>query len=432
MIADKYLINQVTGERGVADSIHFPTNIAEVLEIVNQTRTNNQKLITIGSNTGLSGATFPDKNQVLISLEKMKQIIALNAETATLTVEPGVTLAEIADFLQDTPYFYAPDPGSKRASIGGTAATNAGGMKAVKYGVTRDNIRGMKVVLANGKLIQAGSINRKDSSGYDLKNIFIGSEGTLGIIVELDLKLTLKPTFTRDILLGFATLEELAPQVFNILQKGITPCTLEFLGRDSFEFSQKVLPYVLPEIAGQQFLLITLDGFNQEQLEQDLAYLQTLSQAFLILNEEQREQIWKLRGAIVTGMMKESIIEPLDIVVPINQVANTILHLKNMALDGGLEAVFFGHAGDGNIHAGILKRDLTEQEWQQKLDIYLDNLYAFVASIGGKPSAEHGIGLVKKKFFQKYVGGVELELMKTIKKAFDPDNILNPDKIFDL
>ena len=306
-------------------------------------------------------------------------------------------------------------------------------MRAVKYGVTRDNIRAMRVILADGRELRVGSINRKDSSGYDLKDIFIGSEGTLGVITELDLKIQSKPKFSRDILLGFENLTQLSPKVFEILASGLTPATLEFFERDSMAYSERALQLDFPDISGQAFLLITLDGNAEQQLEDELSYLASLSDESLILTDEQtRNAVWQLRGAIVSSVELESIQEPLDVVVPVNKIAPTIIALKQMAIEANLSAIFFGHAGDGNIHANIIKNDLTDEEWTEKLEAYLDVLYAYVAKVGGKPSAEHGIGLLKKPFFQKYTGTSELVAMKAIKRAFDPENILNPGKIFDL
>lgn len=432
-ISENYLTNRVTGEIGQASAIYFPTTSDEIVSILQTVRDAKQSLITIGGHTGLSGATFPDQNQVLMSLEKMNKILKLDQATMTLTVEAGVTIADISDYLADTPYFYAPDPGSKLASIGGNAATNAGGMRAVKYGVTRDNIRAMRVILADGRMLQVGSINRKDSSGYDLKDCFIGSEGTLGVITELDLKVQPRPKYTKDILLGFDQLSDLSPKVFEILTSGLVPTALEFFERDSMAYSERALHLKFPDLAGAAFLLITLDGNSETQLETDLAYLADLSEHVLQLRETSlRETVWQLRGAIVSSVEVESVQEPLDVVVPINQVAPAIMALKQLANEVGISAIFYGHAGDGNIHANIIKNDLTDDVWTEKLERYLDQLYAYVAKVGGKPSAEHGIGLLKKPFFQKYIGANELAAMKQLKLAFDPDLILNPGKIFDL
>ena len=432
-ISDKYLINRVTGEKGQAEVIFFPMHEADIIDMVQTVRIKKQKLITIGGHTGLSGATFPDNHQVLMSLEKLNKIISLDSETLTLKVQAGVTIAQISDYLADTAYFYAPDPGSKLATIGGNAATNAGGMRAIKYGVTRDNIRSMRVVLASGQVMQVGSINRKDSSGYDLKDVFIGSEGTLGVITELDLKIQPKPKFRRDILLGFDSLSQLSPKVFAILSSGLMPATLEFFERDSIAYSEKGLGLSFPAISGEAFLLITLDGNDEDQLAQELRYLSSLSAYTLTLTDEETLQtVWQLRGAIVSSVELESLQEPLDVVVPVNKIASTIVALKDLAQKESLSAIFFGHAGDGNIHANIIKNDLSDAVWEEKLSRYLEQLYAYIAQVGGKPSAEHGIGLLKKYYFEKYSDPIALATMKTMKVALDPENMLNPGKIFDL
>lgn len=263
-----YLQNKITGEIGNAAGIFYPTNTAEVVECVKTVNEKKQKLITIGGFTGLTGATFASQGEVLVCLKQMRQIIELDQKTLTLTVQAGVTLAEIQTYLEQTPYFYAPDPGSKEATIGGTAATNAGGMRAIKYGVTRDNIRGMEVVLADGTLILVGGLNNKASSGYDLKDLFIGSEGTLGIITKLQLKLRPRPVTTQSVLIGFNDLNELAPAVYQILASSVTPTALEFFEKSGLAFASNLLEIPLPNVAGDAFLLLTVDGSAKECQEQ--------------------------------------------------------------------------------------------------------------------------------------------------------------------
>ncbi|GMA54284.1 hypothetical protein GCM10025857_56410 [Alicyclobacillus contaminans] len=204
-------------EPGQAELIGYAESTEDVSDFIKKANEAGKKVITIGAHTGLTGATYPHKDEWFLSLAKMTDIISLDKETLTLNVQAGVTLAQIREYLADTPYFYAPDPGEKSATIGGTVGTNAGGMRAIKYGVTRDNVRGYDVVLANGDIIHAGSLNQKNSSGYDLKDLFIGSEGTLGVITELQLKLTTRPRFESSMLVGFEKLEDLAPTVYEIL-----------------------------------------------------------------------------------------------------------------------------------------------------------------------------------------------------------------------
>lgn len=434
-VPEEYLTNKVTGEIGHARGIVYPTTTAEVMEYVKVAHQNEQKIITIGGYTGLTGATFATNGELLLSLKKMQQIINLDPQTLTLTVEAGVTLQAIQDHLASTPYFYAPDPGSKEATIGGTAATNAGGMRAVKYGVTRDNIRGMEVVLADGSLVSVGGLNNKASSGYDLKDLFIGSEGTLGIITQLQLKLRPKPQTTRSLLIGFAELSKLAPTVYQILSSTITPAALEFFEKDGLIYAGNLLALPLPKLEGEAFLLLTVDG-TEEACRQQIASLQGLLQAaditaFTVLNDAEAATTWQLRGAIVSGVEAVTQQEPLDIVVPINQITDTILYMKELAYRLDLAGVFFGHAGDGNIHACIMRQQLNDDLWQKRLADFLTQLYQEVARRGGLPSAEHGIGLLKKAYFIANLPSSQLTVMRQVKQALDPHNILNPGKIFD-
>lgn len=430
-----YLQNKVTGEIGNAAGIFYPTNTAEVVACIKDAASKQQKIITVGGYTGLTGATFAKQEEFLLCLKEMQQIIKLDEQTLTLTVEAGVTLQAIQDYLAPTPYFYAPDPGSKAATIGGTAATNAGGMRALKYGVTRDNIRGMEVVLADGSIVFVGGLNNKDSSGYDLKDLFIGSEGTLGVITQLQLKLRVKPATSRSLLIGFNNLTDLAPVVYQILASTITPAALEFFEKSGLKYAADFLKIPMPTMTGTAFLLLTVDGSNAECLNQIESLKKLLEEAdittFKIFTTQEANLIWQLRGAIVSGVEESSQQEPLDIVVPINQITDTIVYMKKLTETLGLDGVFFGHAGDGNIHACIMRQNLADTLWQERLATFLNQLYEKIAAIGGLPSAEHGIGLLKKKYFMKNLPSEKLGLMRQLKTALDPNAILNPNKIFD-
>lgn len=435
-VPEKYTTHRVTGEKGKADRIAFPETEAEIAEYLLQAAEAQQPIITVGASTGLTGATFPQNGEWLLSLANYRKILALDEETLTLQVQAGVTLAEIQAYLASTAYFYAPDPGSKQATIGGTAATNAGGMRAVKYGVTRENIRSMVVFLADGRKLTVGSLNNKDSSGYDLKDLFIGSEGTLGVITELGLKLRPKPAVTVSVLIGFEHLDDLAPVVYQILGSSLQPAALEFFDREAIQYAEKFLKEVFLAIKGECFLLLTLDGPDEESLIQQLEQMSEASeswkkQSFRSLTNEESLRIWRLRGAIGAGIEDVTQQEPLDIVVPINQITATIKRLRVVCLQSNLRAVFFGHAGDGNIHICLLREGLVQAEWEERLDVVLHQIYQEVAKRGGLPSAEHGIGLLKKPYFLEAIDPVKLQVMQQLKQTLDPQNRLNPGKIFD-
>ena len=436
-IPQRLLVDDFTGEVGQAERIAYPTTTEDVQEVLKKADEQGKKVITVGARTGVVSGTLARQNEVLLSLEKMNQIIALDEETLTLTVEAGVTISDIRDYLAGTPYFYAPDPGAKNATVGGNAATNAGGMRAVKYGVTRDNIRSMEVVLASGEVIQAGSLNMKSSSGYDLKNLFIGSEGTLGVITKLQLRLLPKTAYERSLIVGFDTLQDLAPVIYKILSQSIKPTALEFFERKGMEQAERFTGIPRPETKGNWYILLTLDGDSLEIMAEEVNSMADLAVAngaidSLVLTAEEATDMWLLRDSLILAIKEDSQIEPYDIVVPVNKITETILGISEISRDMNLQDAFFGHAGDGNIHANLLRGDLNDAEWETARTAYNDRVYQLVVDNGVLPSAEHGIGLMKKKYLQLAFSEAELALMKQIKRAVDPKNILNPGKVFDL
>lgn len=436
-VPSEYLIDQVSGKFGQAELIAFPTSTQETAEFLKQASDLSKKVITIGSGTGLVGGLVSTEDNYLLSTRRLKNIVSLDEETLTLTVGSGVTLAEIRDFLIETPYFYAPDPGSKEATIGGNAATNAGGMRAIKYGVTRDNIRGIEVVLSDGRVLQVGGLNNKSSSGFDLKNLFIGSEGTLGVITKLQLKLRPRPLQESHLLIGFSALEDLAPVIYQILASPVMPTALEFVEKAAFAYGAKVVEASLPAVAGDYFLLLTVDGTDTAELTQELTLISQLAiesgalETYPLVGEE-AVATWLLRDNIVLGVKATSSYEPYDLVVPINQITQAILQLQTLAEEHQLETVFFGHAGDGNIHLTVLQGSLENEQWTRRLKAYNEAVYQTIQNLGGLPSAEHGIGTLKKDYLLNTLGVDQLQLMRQIKQALDPTNTLNPGKIFDI
>lgn len=435
-IPKKLLVDGFTGEVGQAELVAYPTSTEEVQKFMKEAHEQDKKVITVGAHTGVVGSALARNNEQLLSMAKLDKIIEIDEETLTLTVEPGVSIQQIRDYLQDTPYFYAPDPGAKDGTVGGNAATNAGGMRAVKYGVTRDNIRSLEVVLANGEVVNAGSLNMKDSSGYDLKNLFIGSEGTLGVITKLQLKLLPKPKFERSLVIGFNTLDELAPVIFQILSLTTKPAALEFFEREGIEGAEKLTGIERQSVDGNWYILLTMDGDLLESVSEKISMIADLAEEngavdSRILTEEEAKNMWLLRDNLILAIKKDTQIEPYDIVVPINKITETILEISKITKDMGLQDAFFGHAGDGNIHANLLRGNLNDEEWEEAVKKYNDRLYNLVVEKGGLPSAEHGIGLLKKKYMPVAYSQSELGLMKQIKQAVDPKNILNPGKMFD-
>lgn len=308
-------------------------------------------------------------------------------------------------------------------------------MRAVKYGTTRDYVRELEVVLPDGNLVTLGSLNIKNSSGYDLKNLFIGSEGTLGITTKIKLKLLSLPKYKQSILLAFDSLQEASNAVITILKNGIEPTALELFEKGTIEYSERYLNMKLQSQLGKAYILMTIDGNDKDVLNHQIITVNHLlsnkSREIIVLgNDEEEKKAWKLRDNILVALMQFTQYEMLDEVVPINKIAELINYTKELQDKHGIEVINFGHAGDGNIHTVLMKGNLSEDDWQMKRKAYLDDLYEKVGELGGLPSAEHGIGLLKKPYLEKMKNPVELNLMKTIKNAIDPQNRLNPGKIF--
>lgn len=436
-VTDKYLRTYMAEEvPGSAALIAYPTSSEEVVAFIKDANARNQPMITVGSQTGLTSATYPTDNAWLLSLEKMNQILSLDEQTLTLNVQAGVTLFQIRDYLADTPYFYAPDPGNKNASVGGNASTNAGGMRAIKYGVTRDNIRGYDIVLANGELIHVGSLNKKDATAYDLKNLFIGAEGTLGVITELQLKLTPRPAYEKSVILGFESLDGVSDTIFQVVKSPVQPIALELLEESGIHYSEKFINKKMPTVKGEAFLLATVADNAADGLDFQLKAIKTLGKkAGAIeareLSDQEAGEMWEIRDNILNGIVANGDWKMYDPVVPNHLFTDLVIEGKRLGHQFNVQTGFFGHAGDGNIHICILREGQNDEEWAQVKKDYENELFPYVAENGGLLSAEHGIGLEKKEYLPYFKDEAYLNVLRSIKQALDPKGILNPGKMFD-
>lgn len=434
-IPKSYLVDLVTGQEGSAHALVFPTSTQEVKELMVYAKNHDLSVIARGAGTGLTGATLPVRQELLIDFSKMNRILNFDSETLTLTVEPGVTLEEIQSYVESQGYFYPPDPGSKAATIGGTIATNAGGMRAVKYGVTRDYVRQLEIVLLSGEVLTVGGLTEKNSSGYDLKDLFIGSEGTLGITTKIDLRVVVPPKVSQSFVIAFDNLESISKTILGILSSGVAPTALEFFEKEAMGFSELVVDATFPFNVGSSYLLLTVDGNDILDIEKRGAEAIALGkengalQEF-ILDEATGKAVWQLRGSITSGIETVSQLEPIDVAVPINKITESIQYMKALGLKYELRTIAFGHGGDGNIHACILREGWSEEAWERRLHALLSEFYAHIAEQEGVPSAEHGIGLLKKEFFLRDSDPTYVKYLSEIKKVFDPENRLNPTKIF--
>lgn len=400
----------------------------------------NEKKIPVtvrGSGTGLVGACVPLFGGILLDVSKMNKIIELDKTNLTLRVKPGVLLMDIYEHVEKENLFYAPDPGEKSATIGGNISTNAGGMRAIKYGVTRDWVRGLEVVLPDGEIVQFGSKVVKNSTGYGLKDLIIGSEGTLGIIVEATLKLIPMPKKSVSLLVPFKSREDAIAAAPKLIMNHVLPTALEFLEKQSLQYSETFLGKKIPHNDYEAYLLISYDGNNEQAIEQDVEIASSLCineynalDVFLVDTEERRKSVWTVRGGFLEAIKAStSQIDECDVVLPRSNIGEFLNYVRKVSHDLNIRIPYFGHVGDGNLHIYFCKDDLDDKTWNEKLKTGFNALYEKAFSFGGLVSGEHGIGYAKKEYMVKLLGEKQLKIMRGIKASFDPNAILNPGKV---
>jgi len=389
-----------------------------------------------GSGTGLVGAAVPLHGGILMETTRMNKILALDANNLTVTVQPGVLLMELAAFAEEHDFLYPPDPGEKSATIGGNISTNAGGMRAVKYGVTRDYVRSLTVVLPSGEIQTFGAAVAKNSSGYSLKDLIIGSEGTLAIICEAVLKLVPLPKVSVSLLVPFPDMKTAIEAVPEIIRSKVTPTAIEYMSRDTILFSESYLGKKFPDTKNDAYILLTFDGNTQAQVDQDMSTVAELClnigalDAYIVDTEERKKSVWSARGAFLEAIKASTTeMDECDVVVPGNQVDTFIKYTHELAEEFGVRIPSFGHAGDGNLHVYICRDALSDEAWKATLSAVFDRMYEKAVELGGLVSGEHGIGYAKKEFLKRQYGQTPIALMQGIKQVFDPKNILNPGKV---
>ena len=343
---------------------------------------------------------------------------------------------EFPKSLEGTGLFYPPDPGEKTATMGGNAMTNAGGMRAVRYGVTRDYVLGMEVALADGRLITLGGKTVKTSSGYSLIDLMIGSEGTLGFLTKLTVKLVPEPKVNLSLLMPFDDLQACIEAVPQVLACGCEPTAVEFMEREVIACAEKYLGKQFPDTSADAYLLVRLDGPSREALTPAMNTLTALAlsigakDVLLADTDERKESIWNARGAFLEAIKGSTpTMDECDVVVPRDHIAAFVHESVEIGKRAGVRVCSFGHAGDGNLHIYACRDELSEADWKRGVAQVMDELYAAARRMDGEVSGEHGIGHAKRAFLQESVGAVQVELMRGIKAAFDPNGILNPGKV---
>ncbi len=436
-INEEYSHDELSGTSSYPDVVVKAVSAEEISQIMKYAYNNNIPVTPRGAGTGLVGSCVAMEHGIMIDSSLMNHILELDEENLTVTVEPGVLLMELASYVEDHDFFYPPDPGEKSATIGGNISTNAGGMRAVKYGVTRDYVRGLEVVLPNGTIVEFGGKVVKNSSGYSLKDLMIGSEGTLGFITKAILKLLPLPKKAISLLIPFPTLKQAIDTVPLIIQSKVIPTAIEFMQREVIIDAEEYLGKKFPDSQSDAYLLLKFDGNSTEEIEAaydkvaKLCLEQGAIDVLISDTEEREESIWKARGAFLEAIKgSTTYMDEVDMVVPRNRVNEMVEYLHSLHTEVDIRIKTFGHAGDGNLHSYILRDDLSQEEFERRMELAMEKIYQKAKELGGQVSGEHGIGFAKKPYLKESLDEANLALMAGIKKAFDPKNILNPHKVF--
>ncbi len=391
-----------------------------------------------GSGTGICGGCVPILGGILLSLERLNNILEIDEENLVATVEPGVTLAELYAAVERHGLYYPLYPGESSASIGGNVATNAGGMRAVKYGVTRHFVLGLEAALPTGGIVSMGGKFVKSSTGYDLTQLLIGSEGTLAVITRVMLKLTTPPKRREVLLVPFNDLGDAIRAVPDILRHGITPTGIEFMERDIISIVEEYVDWQMPFHEHEAFLMIILEGETEEETYRTAGRIERICidnravGTFMPGSEAAKRKLLDMREKFYPAVKRIGPLEVADVVVPRSTIPEFMMGAKEIAEKHEVPILAYGHAGDGNVHLHFLGKDMDRDEWQKKLPKVFEAIYQLGRSFGGVISGEHGLGFEKKDYLSMTTDKDVMELMKGIKRVFDPNNILNPGKIFDL
>jgi glycolate oxidase len=435
-INEDYSHDELGGIKKMPDIVIQAVSTQEISKVMKYAYENTIPVTPRGSGTGLVGAAVPLKGGIVIDLSRMNKILELDEENLTLTLETGVLLMDIGKYVEEFDLFYPPDPGEKSATIGGNISTNAGGMRAVKYGVTRDYVRGLEVVLPNGDIVELGGKVVKNSSGYALKDLIIGAEGTLGIVTKATLKLLPLPKKALSLLIPFESLERAIETVPKIIKSKSIPTAIEFMQKEAILAAEEFLGKTFPDKSSDAYLLLTFDGNSTEEIEkayENVANICLEAGALDVLisdTEERQESIWSARGCFLEAIKAlTSEMDEVDVVVPRNKIGEFVTFTHELEKKANIRIKSFGHAGDGNLHVYILRDELSQEAWHTKLSEVMQIMYDKAKELKGQVSGEHGIGFAKKGYLKQSLPDQCINIMQGIKLAFDPRNILNPGKV---
>ena len=408
-------------------------SVAKILKLANERKI---PVTPRGGGTGLSGGAVPIYGGVVLSLEGMNRILEIDEDDFAATVEPGVTLADFYQAVEEHGLYYPPYPGETSATIGGNVATNAGGMRAVKYGVTRHSVLGLEAVLPTGETIQTGGKFVKCSTGYDLTQLLIGSEGTLAVITKIILKLITPPGRREILFIPFHSLHDAISSVPDILKKRILPVGIEFMERDIINMVEQYTKREIPLHDYEAFLMIIVEADDEDEIHRMASQIGEVClnhgavDVFIPGSERARRNLLESREKFYSVIGHFGMLDIADVVVPRSRIAEFVERTKKIAGEYGIPLIAYGHAGDGNVHLHPMSQGTDKSE--EKVKELLEKIYEVGVSLGGTISGEHGLGFAKKGYLHLAASKSKMDLMKRIKRAFDPNNILNPGKVLDM
>ena len=435
---EPYTHDEVVGLRADPEVVVRVTSTAQVSEVLKLAQRERVPVTPRGAGDGLSGGAVPVQGGIVMTLEKMNRILEIDKQNLMVTVEPGVITGDIHRAVEAEGLFYPPDPASLDSCfIGGNIAEDAGGPRAVKYGVTKDYVCGLEAVLPSGEIITCGGKLVKNVTGYNLVQLLVGSEGTLAVVTRIILRLLPLPKLQVDLLVPFDDFQAAADTVSDIIFHRIVPTTIEFMEQDSVLAVERLLEKDLPYDDAAAHLLIQLDGNRQDGIDADLDVVGELClehgarDVLVAPDRRTRDRLWEGRRAIVDALNQESPINHLeDVVVPRAEIPALLKGVKAIAGRQGVRIVCFGHAGDGNVHVTVLKDRVPDERWEGLVPAVSEELYRLTLSLGGMITGEHGVGATRRQYLPLALDEAQIALMRRIKAAFDPNHILNPGKIF--
>lgn len=433
-----YSHDEVTDPRyhHMPEVVVYPESTEQVAEIVKLANIALVPVVPRGAGTGLACGAVPVHGGIVVAMEKMNKILEINKEAMYMVVEAGARTEEVQKAASEVGLFYAGDPCSGDSCfIGGNVATNAGGNRAIKYGTTRDQVYTLEVVTPTGEITNLGGRLRKCSTGYPLEHLIMGSEGTLGIITKVTLKLLAKPQHVMDLLLVFSDIDKAIGIVLVLAKAGLSPTCMEFMDNNAIKSAEQFTKEKLPYDENGHYTIVQIEGASEEELEDKAAAIDELASAngAIAVLVPDSAKVWKVRKAFAEAVRAETLIHSNeDVVVPVDKMPDAIHELDSICRKHNAVARTVSHAGDGNIHLSILQGSIPEAEWPDRLSEIHRDIFDYIYSIGGKLSGEHGIGYKRKHWMETYSDPVQLSMMRAVKRALDPNLILNPSKIFDV